>query len=127
MSQALLNVIKEKSKHLDALRTHVRHAKSRMMFNKSMRSVCAEHLRQMKADLKQADRDGEYAMASVIRLQINSYRIQLKDLLSNYKRTTKYIDSTYTKMGELQDEIRELDAVAENIKAQAAAEAVSPV
>lgn len=127
MSQALLNVIKEKSKQLAAMRTHVRHAKSRMVFNKSMRSVCAEHLRQMKADLKQADRDGDYAMASVIRLQINSYRIQLKEMIGNYKRTTKYISATYDRIGVLQDEIRELDVVSENIKAQAAAETVSPV
>ena len=127
MSQALLKVIGEKSKHLAAMRKHVSHAKNRMVFNKSVRLMCAEHLRQMKADLKQADRDGDPEMASVIRRQINVYRSQLKEHMSNYHRTTKYICNTYVVIHTVQEEIRELDAVAESIKAQAAAEAVSPV
>lgn len=113
MSDVLLQLIKTKSKSKKSLENHVKYAKGRMLFNKNARCMAAEHLKQLKVDMKVADATGDYEAASACRLAINAYRSELSNLVVNRARTTKFIQRTYADIHELQSQIVELDAVYE--------------
>ncbi|QEG09107.1 hypothetical protein HWC29_gp079 [Aeromonas phage 4_4572] len=120
-AETLKKIISEKSAIIKAKKKAARALSSRMISNKMLRVGLAEGLKVMKDDLKQADRDGNFELASSIRLTINSSRLEMKNLLGSWNLAKSMRNSVQKGLDALKDEIRVLDAAWEDAKAEEAA------
>lgn len=120
-AETLKKIISEKSAIIKAKKKTARAISGRMVSNKMLRVGLAEGLKVMKADLKQADRDGNFELASSIRLTINSSRLEMKNLLGSWNLAKSMRNSVQKGLDALKDEIRVLDAAWEDAKAEEAA------
>ncbi|QDH46556.1 hypothetical protein LAh9_30 [Aeromonas phage LAh_9] len=120
-AETLKKIISEKSAIIKAKKKTARAISGRMVSNKMLRVGLAEGLKVMKDDLKQADRDGNFELASSIRLTINSSRLEMKNLLGSWNLAKSMRNSVQKGLDALKDEIRVLDAAWEDAKAEEAA------
>ena len=116
-SESLKKLIEQRSAHKKGFAQKIKATRGQLAVNKMVRCGLADTLKNMKADLKQADRDGEFELASAIRCMINATRTQLHALLAYKKMSEKMLAFIVNQIDELATEIKALDAAWEQAKA----------